>query len=224
VRGGMKVANPDLKPEYLDNFETGTDYFLFKDLKLSVSAYYSRGKDFLYYVSTGDSIDMGFGLRPVMMRRNISGVEIYGSELEVNYDPFPGMSTFANYSFTRSKIINYKPFSINDPINLGGNSLTDVPMHSFSAGLIISSKIVNAGISGRYNGSMYINDQNVYDEIVGDNKYPDWFTIDAKISRKFFRYLNLSLSVQNIFDKKIYDSKGAVGPGRFITLRLEVKV
>jgi iron complex outermembrane recepter protein len=224
VRGGMKVANPDLKPEYLDNFEMGIDYFLFKNLKLSASAYYSRGKDFLYYVSTGDSIDMGFGLRPVMMRRNISGVEIYGSELELNFNPLPGMNTFANYSFTRSKIIDYKPFSTNDPINLEGNSLTDVPVHSFSAGLIIGSKIINAGISGRYNGPMYINDQNVFDEIVGDSKYPEWFTLDAKVSREFFKHLNVSFSVQNIFDKKIYDSKGAVGPGRFMTLRMEVKI
>ena len=224
VRGGMKVANPDLKPEYLDNIEFGSDYTLSKNLKVAASLYYSKGKDFLYYVSTGDSIDMGFGLRPIMIRENISNVEIYGAELEINYNPLPFLTSFVNYAYCSSTITEYTPLSAEDPVNLQGKYLTDVPMHSFSAGILLNSKIVNAGLSCRYTGAMYVNDQNVYDEIVLSDQYPPAFTLDMRLSREFFKYLILGLKVQNIFDEQIYDSKGSVGPGRFITISLGIKI
>ena len=71
---------------------------------------------------------------------------------------------------------------------------------------------------------MFVNDQNVYDEIILSNKYPAWFTVDLKFSRKIYRYINASLNIQNILDKQIYDSKGAVGPGRFITIGISAKI
>jgi hypothetical protein len=40
---------------------------------------------------------------------------------------------------------------------------------------------------------------------------------------KDFRLFYLSLTAQNIFDVNFYDSKGAVCPGRFITLEAGVK-
>jgi iron complex outermembrane recepter protein len=224
IRGGLKVARPDLKPEHIDNFEIGGDYSPIDNLKLAASLYYSMGKDFLYYVSTGDSIDMGFGKRPVLIRSNISNVEIYGAEFEVNAAFSQKLTLFANYAYSSAKIIDYKPIAENDPVNLKNKYLTDVPKHAFSAGAIYKGKIVNAGFTCRYTGAMYVNDLNIFDEIVLSNKYPDWFTIDLKISKDFFKYLSFSVNLQNILDAKIYDSRGQVGPGRFITLGFGLKL
>lgn len=223
VRGGFKVANPNLKPEYLDNFEVGSDVKPVNWLKLSSSVYYSVGTDFLYYVSTGDSIDMGFGDRPIMIRSNISDVKIYGVEFDFTASPVRYLSLFGNYTFNSSKISDYKPLTSADPVDLNNKYLTDVPKHSFALGVLFQSKIVNAGVTGKYVGEMYVNDQNVYDEIVQSDVYPSAFTVDARLTREFYRHITVSVNVQNIFDEEIYDSKGAVGPGRFTTVDLGVR-
>jgi len=223
VKGGLKVADPNLKPEYLDNFEVGVDIMPLKNLKLAACTYYSIGSDFLYYVSTGDSIDMGFGERPIMIRANISNVQIFGGEFEFTYNPLQNLSFFGNYAYTNSKITGYKPRSADDPINLKNKFLTDIPKHSFAFGTFVKTKYFNVGVTCKYNGSMYVNDQNVYDEIVLSDKYPSWFTTDLKLSFPLSNNFYESLTIQNIFDEKIYDSKGAVGPGRFVTLNLGVK-
>ncbi|RPH31240.1 MAG: TonB-dependent receptor [Bacteroidales bacterium] len=224
VKGGMKVANPNLDPEYLDNFEAGVDYSPLKALKLSTSLFYSIGSDFLYYVSTGDSIDMGFGDRPIMVRSNISNVNIYGAEFDISYSPSSTLTMFANYAYNHAQISDYKPMSGDDPVDLSNNFLTDVPQHSFALGVFVKTSVVNIGLTCRYTGEMYVNDQNIYDEIVLSNKYPAWITTDLKLSHEFYKLINASLNVQDIFDKKIYDSKGAIGPGRFITFGLGVRI
>ena len=56
------MANPALNPEYLTNFESGIDVLAFNKLNISASVYYSTGKDFQYYITNGETIDMGFGV------------------------------------------------------------------------------------------------------------------------------------------------------------------
>jgi len=107
---------------------------------------------------------------------------------------------------------------------LEGNFLTDVPQHSSAFGALFTSKIMDVGLTIKYQGEMYVNDQNVYDDIVLSNKYPAWMTIDMKFSRVFFDRIRAQLMVQNLLNEQIYDSKGAVSPGRFITVGLSVKI
>lgn len=223
VRGGFKVANPNLTPEYLNNFEVGGDFKPVKWFRISGSAYYSIGTDFLYYVSTGETIDMGFGPRPIMIRKNISEVNIQGLELDFTASPLRYLSFFGTYAFASSKITGYKPIDPDD-FDLTDKYLTDVPMHSFSSGAFLKSRIVDAGLTLRYVGSMYINDQNTFDDWVMSDQLPAYSTIDLKISREFYRHVSISLSIQNILDKKVYESNLSVGPGRFMILELKAKL
>lgn len=222
VRGGFKVANSELGPETLDNFEIGGDLALPFRLMFSASAYYSIGQDFIYYVNSGDSIDMGFGDRPIYIPTNITGVEIYGLELEANYDLFAGFRLMANYAYAHSTISDYEPEDPESQMDLTGKYLIDVPAHMASLTATYMNRIVNASLAVKYSGKRWVNDQNIYDEVVGDDQYPAYTTVDAKIWRDF-RHFYLSLLAQNIFDVKYYDSKGAVCPGRFITLEAGVK-
>lgn len=223
VRGGFKVANPNLTPEYLNNFEVGGDFKPVNWFRISGSAYYSIGTDFLYYVSTGETIDMGFGPRPIMIRKNISEVNIQGLELDFTASPLRYLSFFGTYAFASSKITGYKPIDPDD-FDLTDKYLTDVPMHSFSSGAFLKSRIVDAGLTLRYVGSMYINDQNTFDDWVMSDQLPAYSTIDLKISREFYRHVSISLSIQNILDKKVYESNLSVGPGRFMILELKAKL
>jgi iron complex outermembrane receptor protein len=223
VRGGFKVANPNLTPEYLDNFEIGGDIKPKQWLKIAASAFYSKGRDFLYYVSTGDSIDMGFGPRPIMIRSNISEVEIIGFETDFTASPIRYLTLFGGYAFASSKITGYQPLADGD-FDLTGKFLTDVPMHSFTAGAFVRTRYVDAGLTSRYTGKMYINDQNAYDDWVLSNQLPATFTIDLKLSREFFNHVDVSLNIQNLLDKKIYESSLSVGPGRFIIMEVRAKL
>ncbi len=223
VKGGFKIANPALKPEYIDNYELGTDITLFKKIYFALTAYYSLGKDFMYYVSTGETIDMGTAVNPVYVRENISKVEIYGLEAEVNYEITPKLTIFGNYAYTHSQI---KDYIVKNPAidpDLTGKFLTDVPTNIMAAGFNWKNPIVNISLFYRYTDQMWINDVNGYDDkYFLAYKYPAYYTIDAKISKEFW-HIMLSLSAQNITDQKYYDSKKAICPGRFIMFKIGYK-
>jgi iron complex outermembrane receptor protein len=221
IRGGFKVANPSLKPEYLNNFEVGVDARFFQRLRTSVSAFYSMGDDFMYNVTTGDSINLG-KLQPIIKASNISKVEIFGVEVEANYFLNDQLSVNANYALAHSQIKEYKPLNDSDPIDLTGNYLADVPSHTASISAFWRNKIVNTSIAARYTGSRWANDVNKFDDIIGSDKYPSYTTIDLKLS-KSIKMMFVALNIQNIFDTKFYDGSGAVCPGRFMSLELGVR-
>lgn len=223
VRGGFKVANPNLTPEYLDNFEIGGDYKPAKWLRMSGSAFYSLGSDFLYYVSTGETIEMSYGPRPIMIRSNISEVDIKGFETDFSASPFRYLTIFGGYAYASSKISDYKPIDPDD-FDLTGKYLTDVPKHSFVAGTFVRTQYFDASLTSRYTGKMYINDQNAYDDWVLSNQLPARFTIDLKISKEIYKHVDVSLSIQNILDERYYESNLSVGPGRFVMLEVRAKI
>jgi iron complex outermembrane recepter protein len=222
VRGGFKVSNSDLGPETLDNFELGGDVAIFRKLNFSGSAYYSIGRDFIYYVNTGDSIDMGYGDRPIYRPQNITGVGIFGIEAELTYDIIPGLRLMANYAHAHSEINEYDPGESTGAYDLTGTYLVDVPANMAAFTITWNNRIVNASLAGKYTGKRWVNDQNVYDEVVGAAQYPAYTTVDLKVW-KDFRLFYLDLTIQNIFDVEYYDSKGAVCPGRFVVLEGGVK-
>ncbi len=222
IKGGFKLANPSVQPEYLNNYETGIDLKPNTQSTFATSVYYSRGTDFQYYVSNGQTIDMGFGDRPIFIRANISDVEMYGLEAEFRYDLTKSISFFTNYAYTHSTIIEYNKIAGNDTIDLSGKFLTDVPEHIFTAGANYYSYIVNTSVFVRYNGSMYINDQNTWDEILLSDKYPAYTTIDLKVWKTIKEHYKISFNVQNLLDIKFYDSKYAVCPGRFISAEFAI--
>lgn len=227
IKGGFKVANPELKPEYLNNFETGIDLRPFgsgplANFLIEASAYYSHGSDFQYYVTNGQNIDMGYGERPIMIRANISEVEIYGAEFSLKYEITPAVSFYAAYAYASATILDYTKIALNDTIDLSGKTMTDVPGHIINAGITWTNRIVSAGVSFRYTSATYINDQNTVDDVLNSNKFAGYPTLDLKLWRPVGHHLKASLNLQNLFDEKIYDSKYNVGPGRFITAGLEM--
>ena len=221
IKGGFKIASPDLKPEYLTNFEAGIDFVPVNDLAVNVSAYYSIGKDFQYYVSNGQVIDMGFGDRPIFIRDNIARVTISGVEGEFKYQLFSGLQITGGYAWAQSKILEYH--AAQDTINLTGKFFTDVPEHMASIGARYINRYVNASFYYKYTGSMFINDRNMVDEILGTQKYPAYSTIDIKLWKDIKRF-RISLGVQNLLDVDFYDSKYNVGPGRNIYGGIEFRL
>jgi iron complex outermembrane recepter protein len=220
ISNGFKIANPALVPEVLDNFEVGTDLLLFTKLHLAASIYYSIGKNFMYYVSTGDSVNMGYKLTPVFMRQNISRVEIKGFELDLDMQPVGWLAFFANYTFNHSVISSFKADNTTVDKDLNGRYLTDVPMNKASAGFTITYKLVNINVLWKYTGERYINDVNETDPYLLTAKYPAYQTFGARIWHTFFNHLTAGVNLENIFNTVFIDDRLQQSPGRMITLEV----
>ncbi|HQG76155.1 MAG TPA: TonB-dependent receptor [Bacteroidales bacterium] len=204
---GPKYANPELGPESLDNYEIGLDMVPAKKLKFSASVYYARGKDFLYYVSTGDSL---FG-RPIYIRKNVTNVYIKGAEAEIMYEIANGFDLMANYSYTDARIDKFaeRPDLVNKYLKYS-------PKHIASASLFWKNRIVNASIRGLYKGEQFSDDANA-------QKLDGYFTMDLMLSRDLFKNFNVSLDIQDLFNNRRMETGEYISPGRLITGRVSFK-
>lgn len=211
VRGGFKRANPMLEPEKLDSYEAGAD-FHYKGLSVSPSVYFSKGKDFMYYVSTGDSLQMGSRMRPIRQVENIGGVEIKGAEMKLSYDFNRGIGLFANYSYNKSLITEFDPEISSQSEDITGKYLTYVPNHKISAGMSWRNKIVNFGAVMNYKGEHYADDLNTL-------LIDPFSTVDVRFW-KTIGHINFKLDVENILNKVALVDDGFINYGRFIRMEL----
>ena len=214
---GFVAANPELKPELIYSYESGIDFNITKKCTADISLYYSIGRDFMYYTSNGDTVNLGYKLSPVMQKQNVGKVEIYGIESEVKYELNDNFSVFVNYSFTHAQILTDNITNSKIDSNLSGKYLTDIPIHKAGAGITWKNKIISTSIMWKYIGRAWINDWNVDDEYLLINKYPDYSIFNIRFEKNIIKHLIVSLSVENIFDKKYIDSNLEQCPGRLIT-------
>ena len=216
IRKGFKLANPELGPEYLTNYELGFTLNFFDKLSVEPSVYLSEGKDFQYFVGTGDSIDTGSGdLKPVYQRQNVSKVEVLGAEISTTYHLHKAWQLAVNYTFNHSKIKEYKrPDAYEKDIT--GNYLIEVPKHMVYIGLGWRNKYFNTTLSYNYISSQWYDDENTI-QIAAYN------TLDWLISKSFAHKFTATLTVQNILDNEYIDRKGYLSPGRFITAEIKYK-
>jgi iron complex outermembrane recepter protein len=214
------VANPDLKPENVWAFELGNDILIKKKLLFSVSCFHSIGYDFMYYVSTGDSVNMGYRLAPIISKSNIGKVAISGFEWEIKYEISEKVSAFVNHTFTHAKITDHE---VNNPLldsNLTNKFLTDIPDHKISGGLRISLKILDISLLYKYYGATWINEWNtVENEYFFSDKFEDYHTFNILFEKSFGKHFYASLRIENVFAARFTDAKLQECPGRMCFLK-----
>lgn len=216
INKGFKLANPELGPEYISNYEIGFNLIFFKKLTIEPSIYYSLGKDFQYFVGTGDSVDTGGdAIKPVYQRQNISNVEVIGAEISTKYQLLKNLQISANYTFNESKIKDYNTDKANGN-DISGNFLIEVPKHMVYAGLSWKNKYFNTTISYNYISSQWYDDENTI-------SIDEYDIIDLQLSREFAKKFYASLNIQNILNDPYIDRKGYLSPGRFITGEIKFK-
>jgi iron complex outermembrane receptor protein len=215
ITKGVKLANPELKPETLNNIEAG--YTInYKNLTIDHSIYYSIGNNFQYFVGTGDSIDNGGDkLKPVLKRENISQVQIYGTEISVSYSFFKHFNLTANYAYCHSTILKFDTAKYVAK-DLTGKFLMEVPPNQFSSGFEYRNRFMSCGIFYYFVDKQWYDDENT---IVN----PAYSSFDFKISTRIKDFLFLSVTVQDIFNQKHTDNKGYLSPGRFIMANVVYK-
>ncbi len=208
-RGRIKIANPELGPETLDNFEFGLDVRPFWRLSISPTVFYSHGNDFLYFVSyeTADGSQ-------VWRRENVSSVRMGGTELDARYFLSDALTLTASYTYYLSEILSFP-----DNPELEGKELTYTPRHQARAMLQWRNPIADLGLTAHYKGSQFTSDDNN----AGGDGSPEidaWTTFDLMVSRRFMDSLTASVQVIDILDNRYLETIDVLSPGRMIHLSL----
>lgn len=211
ISKGFKQANPYLQPQSLTNYEIGFNTKPFKRAQFKTAAYYSLGKDFQYFVATGDDVDG----QTELIRENIAEIEIVGLEFSFQYDFTKGLMFKANYSYNNSSIKKYDLTGYSGD-DLTGKKLAEVPWNQAFAGLFWENRYMNTTLTANYVGKEYSDEQNI---LIID----DYLTADVRFSRMIQKNFFFALDIQNVFDKVYIDKKQRLSPGRFIMVELAYK-
>lgn len=205
---GPKIANPELGPEQIDNYEVGATFWLGRKLSLSPSFYYAKGKDFLYYVATGEKM---WGKRDIYQRQNISRVDVKGVEADLNFTPVNGLKINVNYSYNDPKVKDFK-----EKPELNNKTLTYAPKNQVKGYILWTGGFLDLMVRGRYKSKQYTSEDN--------STAIDGFTIwDAQISKWFFHHhLNIGGEIINIFNNRHMNTKDYMSAGRLMNVKLAV--
>ncbi len=220
MKGGSKISNPSLGPEKLDTFEIGSDYAPLENLRFSGSGYFSVGRDFQSYVTVASGI---------FQKQNIGQVQIWGAELNGEYDPFKfsgfdlmkKFTLFANYTFNDSRVADFpgRP-------DLVGKLLPYVPQNSFNVGFTWLNKYLNSKLGVQYVGLMYGDDINADANII-----PPHALVNAKLWRNldflgaYGDRISVSLTGENLLNHQYYTAHNpnSVNTGRSLYLEMSCK-
>lgn len=214
VRGGgtfFREANPDLEPEEIWSYDVGAERFLGDNLWSRLTFYQSFAKDYI-----GDrllrAVPFAGGTRTRFEYKldNISEVDIYGVETELEWYPSVDLTLFANYTYNVSEVAED-----DNNAELEGNNLPNEPRHQTHFGFRYQNpQIFNLGMTANYYADIYFDNENTLKE-------SGYFTLDASLSRRFFGRLTAYVNVENLFDEEypIFRRQGradTIAPGRIV--------
>jgi outer membrane receptor protein involved in Fe transport len=217
VTKGFKLANPKLQPEHLVTYEVGANLIFGSKLRIDAAFFHSQGRDFHYFVATGDSVDTGGSdIKPIVKRENISSVQVFGGEFTLRYSPTRWLVSRATYSFNHSTIVNFK---VNPLVNidLTGNGLAEVPLNQASLEVFLMlPKVSNFGLVWSRIGPQWGDEINSY-------TIKPWNTFDLRLWREY-KDVKVSMDIFDLFNMPYIDKKGLMSPGRYFMVSLGYRI
>ncbi len=192
-QGGQyyREANPNLKPEEIWSYDLGVEHFLTENLMAKATFYQAFAQDYIGDRLTAQVPISGGKTRNEYIKDNINEVDIYGTELEVQWYPRQDLSLFANYTYNISEVNEDK----NNP-ELEGNYLPNDPRHKFHVGVNYKNpNLVDVSLLVNYYADIYLDEKNTFKE-------SDYTTVDLRISRKFMDRFTVYFNAENIFDEE----------------------
>ncbi|MEJ2402927.1 MAG: TonB-dependent receptor [Candidatus Thiodiazotropha sp.] len=209
--GSSWLDNTDLEPESSTSWESGLNFSgLNGKLNGSLALYRTDYKDRItsMYVTTDGQSCTEF---PCFRQyQNITAIRVKGAELILKGKIGDHWRPFFNYTLNDSKIRENE----SDP-ETKGNSPAYSPKHKINLGTTyVGNKGFGARVAGRYVSTRYWSDRH-YDWTQLDN----FFTVDTKLIQRFslngkLPDMELSLAINNLFDKSYSEWKGELADGR----------
>ncbi len=206
--GGIWLNNPDLKPEDSVTYEAGADWNI-AGVKAKAALFHTRYENKISSIWTGGKLQF----------QNLGEVTVNGAELGVETTLAKHWRPFANYTYTASEITK-------NPSNPAweGNTPAFTPKNKFNAGFVYDNPSwFTARVAGRYVDERYRDDANTEAKKAGS-----FFVADAKISKRLslggaLKHLDISLAVNNLFDRKYSEFWYEKADGRNYWLGLAAK-
>jgi iron complex outermembrane receptor protein len=206
IRLGYKEANPNLKPETLDNIEAGFRIQR-KKWALQTNIYFSQGNDFMNYVATGDSL---FGGRKLVYKKeNVTTVYLYGAELNIDYAISKNWRMNTNYTYNGSEVGKFEARK-----ELEGLKLAYIPQEMANLSVSYLYKKLKTSLNIHYQGKMYLDEFNTF-------LVDPLFSVDASVTYEFYKKFALRLSGQNLLDEQHMVSSDQISLGRYLSVGLQ---
>ncbi len=206
-RGTTYAGNPYLKPETVVSWDIGIEQKLWKGAKTQITYFQNEMKDLIYSKTVNATYKE---------KINVGKAESKGIEFSIEQRFSNWLKLFTNVTYTDSKIKenNAKPSTV-------GKRLTYTPLWMGNIGAEFKENRFSAYVVGRYVGKMYGDDDNrdIKSGVYGS--YDAYFVVDMSLSYAFNKHTRLSLSLNNVLDKKYYQYYKA--PGRSWFAELSVK-
>jgi hemoglobin/transferrin/lactoferrin receptor protein len=218
--GNITVPNAELKPEYTYNGEIGLSNRFNGWLTIAATAYYTlytnalttqdfsfNGQDSLLYAGT---------MSKVVATTNANKAYMYGLELSANGRLNNNLAIYATYNYTKANIVT----------DSTAIPLDHIPPAFGKLGLQINENKFRADFFVNYSAWKRIKDYNPSGE---DNQafalpegMPSWYTINARVSYQFNKFIGLQVACENILDQnyRVFASNiSAPGRNFILTLR-----
>lgn len=204
--GRTYKSNPNLKPETMWNYELGGDqYFFERRVKLSATYFHS---------DVEDMIDSKTLPNNDTEKQNVGEARIDGLEFGAEARPWDWTKLWANWTVMDTEIVSWEDNEASE-----GNELPEVPLETINVGMDLTWEQFTFSVAGNYLGRIYTDELN--DETEGVyTAYSKRWLWDAKLIYKPLEWLEVSASVNNIFDEDYY----AYYVGASRSYYLEVKV
>ncbi|MDI6732688.1 MAG: TonB-dependent receptor [Planctomycetota bacterium] len=210
MRGPLLIeSNPQLQPEKVLSYDAGIEQQFLDNLLGKLTLYQSNARDYIG--------ERTISVTPPRKSRwdNITKVKIQGVESALDWQITNEFSTLFNYTYNKSKIVEYTT----DP-TVEDNYLANTPLNSYQFGVAYRQpELFDCQAVLNYNGKRFDNDQNTIEL----NSY---YTFNISLVRNFGKYSRLSVDVENLFDKEYTVYKGTtqdiLSPGRVVNLSLNV--
>lgn len=218
--GNIYVPNTNLKPEYVYNSELGFSQTIGKKILFSTTVYYTWYINALtvsdYQYNNQDSIFYEGVLSKVVATTNAKRAYLYGVECSLSAPLNNIISIYGTYNYTYARIVT-------DSVEL---PLDHIPPAFGKVGFQLTKKSLKADFFVQYSFWKRIADYNPNGE---DNQayalpegMPAWFTLNARVSYQFNKFLGLQVACENILDRnyRVFASNiSAPGRNFIVTLR-----
>jgi iron complex outermembrane receptor protein len=201
-------SNPKLEPETVWTYEAGIDqYFFNRKTRLSVTGYRNDIKDLIYY-----KID---NAAKTKTRMNAGKACTYGLEFEVSQQITNWLKAWGNYTWTEAEITDNPTDPESEDKRISG-----IPKTMYNIGLEAERNWFKGSLVARYFSKIF-NDSDNKDTAEGVySTYEPAFYVDGKITFTPFKWADISLSVDNIFDEEYFEYYMPEGRTYFCELTL----
>jgi len=193
---GMIYSNPDLDPETILNYEIGVvQYFFTRMIRTGATVFHSDIENLIYTYYEGDD----------SYKDNAGEARIRGLELSAEIMPWEFLSLWANFTYNDSEITEQEK----DP-QMEGKRVTGMPDKVINVGSDLTYGWFRASLAGQYLGRIYKTKYNedIPDVYKANSETWLWdakFTTSIPLESRYLKIIQISLSVENLFDEEYYD-------------------